>query len=229
MIKVLVTSGGTREPIDSVRCITNSSTGATGAYLADEGARHGLSVVCLSGKNAIRPRHPSVRTLTFDSSSDLDRLLQSELRTHCYNAVIHLAAVSDFQVSEILSSKMQVLSPHSKISSQEPIYLKLTPGPKLLSQLRSYSVCPGLKVIGFKLTSGQTAEEQQNAILKIALDSAVDYVVHNDLSQIQEDRHLFAIYEKTTLLCKGQTKSELARCIFQLISPHLDLQKGILP
>ena len=55
-MKILITAGATREPIDAVRFVSNVSTGATGAALADEFSRGGIEVVLLRSEGAVRPQ-----------------------------------------------------------------------------------------------------------------------------------------------------------------------------
>ena len=74
---LLITSGGTREPIDEVRYIGNASTGALGCAFAAEALTRGHHVVLLSGQGAMAPPEDTrlVRE-TFSSASDLGARLQ---------------------------------------------------------------------------------------------------------------------------------------------------------
>ena len=69
-MKVLITAGATREPIDEVRFLSNVSTGATGAALAENFARRGHEVTLLRGAGAVAPAAIS-DLQTFSSAEDL--------------------------------------------------------------------------------------------------------------------------------------------------------------
>ncbi|HET7535081.1 MAG TPA: bifunctional phosphopantothenoylcysteine decarboxylase/phosphopantothenate--cysteine ligase CoaBC, partial [Candidatus Didemnitutus sp.] len=93
-LRVLVTAGGTAEPIDGVRVLTNTSTGGTGADIATHLERRGHEVVLLRARNAARPAAPC-REEQFESYAELDAALMHLLGTERFDAVIHAAAVSD--------------------------------------------------------------------------------------------------------------------------------------
>ena len=71
---LLVTAGGTTEPLDAVRVLTNTSTGRTGAAIAAHFARGGHDVVLLRAKHAARPESPC-REEIFGSFAELDETL----------------------------------------------------------------------------------------------------------------------------------------------------------
>ena len=70
---MLVTAGGTREPIDSVRYIGNRSSGRMGIALAAEAARRGAEVTLVAANVAL-PLPPGVRTLTVGTAAELGRV-----------------------------------------------------------------------------------------------------------------------------------------------------------
>src|SRR5919197_546409 len=69
-LKVLVTAGGTREPIDAVRYVGNRSSGRMGFALADEAARRGAAVKVVAA-NVSLPRNPVVRYLDVETAAEL--------------------------------------------------------------------------------------------------------------------------------------------------------------
>ncbi len=94
---ILITAGGTSEPIDAVRSITNMSTGETGVRLAEALSRRGHHVkLLLSQSSKFRPENLQVATYT--SCEDLASKVHAELSEHRYDFAIHAAAVSDFSV-----------------------------------------------------------------------------------------------------------------------------------
>ncbi len=184
-LRVLVTAGGTREPIDGVRAITNFSTGRTGSGIAERLAAEGHQVTLLRSKDAVRPtkNREGLRERTFITFSDLEMALQEELSRHEYDAVYHAAAVSDFSIASISG---QGAERKGKIESKGDVVLTLRPNPKLVDSLRGFSLNPRIKVIAFKLTNTALPDERREAVHRLAVQARPDYIVHNDLSEIKE-------------------------------------------
>lgn len=173
-MRILITSGATREPIDAVRFLSNVSTGRTGALLADALAQHGHTVTLLHGEAAVRPTRVT-DTETFSSTAHLQAQLTLRLATGDYDAVIHCAAVSDYRPAETRDGKMSSYAPE--------ITLRLVPTPKLLPALKSAAPRP-IKVVGFKLTAGADAAERAVAVGKLFAAGTVDAVIHNDMDDL---------------------------------------------
>jgi len=185
-MNVLITAGATREPIDPVRYLSNGSTGTTGAALATSLAERGHEVTLLRGEGAASPSE-LVATKTFTTTAHLLALLQHQLSTGNFGAVIMAAAVSDYRPEE---------SSPDKLSSDESTRtLRLVRNPKMLPRLRSFSPGP-LRVVGFKLTVGANEAERLAAVRRQLAEGGVDYVVHNDLEEIRRaEAHPFRLFE----------------------------------
>ncbi|MFA6959396.1 MAG: phosphopantothenoylcysteine decarboxylase [Opitutaceae bacterium] len=184
-MRILITSGATREPIDTVRFLSNVSTGRTGALIADALTQHGHTVTLLHGVTAVRPTS-AVVSETFDSTADLQTRLRRLLGTGEFDAVIHAAAVSDYRPDMTHEGKMS--------SYAAELTLRLVPTPKLLPELKSNSPRP-LKVVGFKLTAGADADARQAAVAKLFASGTVDAVIHNDMDDLATgDSRLFSAW-----------------------------------
>ena len=209
-MKVLITSGATREPIDSVRYISNFSTGKTGAAIADYLTQAGIDVVFFAGLGSARPHHP-VKLIEYSSFRNLDEILKAELSSQDFDGVIHAAAVSDYSVENSAKGKLS--------SDTETLHLQLSRNFKIVERLKGYSRCPDRTlIIAFKLTDTPNPEAQLKAIQKLSLHSKIDWVVHNDLSEISENlQHHFSIFSKNQKISEGQTKVELAKTLLKLI------------
>jgi len=180
-LRVLVTAGGTAEPVDGVRVLTNTSTGATGAGIATQLARAGHEVVLLRARSAIAADGPC-REETFVTFAELDAALRRLLGTARFDAVIHAAAVSDYGVDSIVSAGGVVpAGVNGKIESGHAPLLRLHLHPKLVDGLRALSPAP-LTVVAFKLTHGADRGQAAAAVGKLFGHSGADYVVHNDLT-----------------------------------------------
>jgi phosphopantothenoylcysteine decarboxylase/phosphopantothenate--cysteine ligase len=192
--RILVTAGGTREPIDSVRFIGNMSSGRTASRLANELTDAGHHVTWLGAENAVEPSR-SCETSRFTSFNDLSLQLQTLLAASEFDAVVHAAAVSDFSVESVLTSEGDPLESQSgKLSSKSELLIRLKPNPKLLDGIRAWSKNPHVRVIGFKLTDTDDPQKRISAIKKQFDDSKVDAVVHNDLTDISCQSHPFWLH-----------------------------------
>lgn len=179
-LRVLITSGGTAEPIDGVRVLTNTSTGATGALLAEHFVRCGHDVTLLRARSAERPE-VACREETFFTFADLDAALARLLAAEPFDAVIHAAAVSDYGVELVDAAGRVQPACAGKLDTGTPPLLRLRPHPKLLDTLRARAVAP-LRVVAFKLTCGAPGTEASAAVRTVFARSHADAVVHNDLT-----------------------------------------------
>lgn len=181
-LRVLVTAGGTAEPVDGVRVLTNRSTGATGAAIATHFARAGHAVVLLRAEGAL-PADGPCREETFFTFAELDAALGRLLATERFDVVIHAAAVSDYAVETVLQNCGAAPAvPSGKLKSGGAPLLRLRPNPRLVDGLRERSPEP-LRVVAFKLTHGASASESAADVRDLFDHSGADFVVHNDLAR----------------------------------------------
>ncbi len=101
-VRVLVTAGPTREPIDAVRVITNRSSGRMGLALATAARDLGAGVRLLAGPGV--GEVPGVACQRFETAADLGRLLAA--RAPEADVVWHAAAVADFRPAEVAAGKL---------------------------------------------------------------------------------------------------------------------------
>jgi len=215
--RILITAGGTRERIDSVRYIGNMSTGRTAARLAEELSVAGHSVTWLGARDAVQPVSVN-RMESYYSFADLEAQLRLLLGSGEYDVVIHAAAVSDFSVASIESTGRGVVGANSgKLSSEAGLVVHLEPNPKLLDSLKGWSGNPELRVIGFKLTDTDDPQQRITAIKKQFNQSGVDAVVHNDLSEISQAAHPFYLYAPAQEPVHCADSEALAQSINELV------------
>jgi phosphopantothenoylcysteine decarboxylase/phosphopantothenate--cysteine ligase len=191
-VKILITSGATREYLDDVRFLTNVSTGGTGAKLADALAARGHAVTLLRGEGAVLPHTlPASAVQVFSSTENLQAHLKRLLGSGEFDAVLQCAAVSDYRPAELHDGKMTSYAPE--------LTLRLVPTPKLLPELKSYA--PAARrplVIGFKLTSGADSEARLLAVSKLFAAGTVDAAIHNDMADLAAgDARPFRAYRST--------------------------------
>jgi phosphopantothenoylcysteine decarboxylase/phosphopantothenate--cysteine ligase len=191
--RVLITAGGTRVPIDGVRSITNTSTGRTGAALAAHFARAGYDVTLLHAADAVTPEPgSSIISRAFTTFDELSTALAELLRGGRFDVVIHLAAVSDYDLDQIVVDGRAVpVDTGGKLDTGESMEIHLKRTPKLLAQLKQLGG-DHLVVVGFKLTNG-ASPERRDAAVRATIDG-IDLVVHNDLTEMGEGHHATTLY-----------------------------------
>jgi len=212
---VLITSGGTTEPIDAVRSITNFSTGETGFTVATALAQKGYDVTLIQSRlSRFQPTDPGIRVVPYTTTAEFADAVKKELNSHDYTTMIHAAAVADYHVES------DTIDRAGKIQKNEPFTLKLVPNEKVLKSVKAWSKNPKLKVISFKLTAGDS---------DLKLDSYdSDWVIHNDLKNVQGARHAGTVYQKSKTAAAGKyearapfsTKGELVEKLAHILKDN---------
>jgi len=215
-LRVLVTSGATKENIDGVRFITNLSTGRTGAAIADYFCRGNSFVTALLGEDSIVPSNDCEK-IFFKDFNDLNVKLEKLLSENDFDAAIHLAAVSDYSLDSIEMDGQKFNLPiDKKISSeQSSMILNLKRNFKIVEKLKSYSRNKNIAVTAFKFTNTESVEERRAEVEKLFLKSAeaITFVVLNDKSgrtngNVQAG---FRIYDRAMNFQSCSTAFELAQ------------------
>lgn len=195
-MKILVTSGGTREPIDSVRYITNFSTGTTGAKLADVFSSFDCDVTLIHSKGAKLPK-ATVKLNEYETFDDLDNNLKNILKSESYDMIVHASAVSDYRLDKIMTSKKSFkVGEVKKLSSDEDLTMKFKKNHKIISRLKDYSKNKDIKIIGFKLTNTDSENERIKKVKKVSEQNGVNLVIHNDMGDIKDGKRIFTVYKK---------------------------------
>ena len=150
-LNILVTAGPTREAIDPVRFISNSSTGFLGYEIAKEAARRGNRVILISGPTAL-PKPVGLRLINVLTAHQMKGALENNFRW-C-NCLIMTAAVGDFRLKRRARAKIK--------KGRKELVLRLRPNPDILKGLGRKK---GKKtVIGFAL---ETENLKKNAEAKL--------------------------------------------------------------
>jgi phosphopantothenate---cysteine ligase (CTP) len=161
-MRIVITGGPGSEPIDRVRYITNQSTGELAVKLARRFAEAGHRVDFFLGNSAVWRLDTAIY---FKTTDELEGLLNDLLTRDSVDAVLHVAALSDFGVAEIIVAGKR--SEAAKIpSDSESVMLRLVPRPKLIRRLRD--LFPNAYVVGWKLElEGTRAEAVQEGVRQI--------------------------------------------------------------
>ncbi len=166
-IHVLVTAGGTRELIDTIRYIGNRSSGRMGYALATAALRRGAEVTVVAANVALEPP-PGARLLTVESAADLKRACDQNFNS-C-DVLLMAAAVADFRLSAPAAGKLK--------KDQGVPTLELEPTDDVLSGLAA-ARRPGQLLVGFAAETGPGAIEYGADKLR---RKGLDAIVVNDIS-----------------------------------------------
>lgn len=167
-LKILITAGATREGIDPVRFISNSSSGKQGFALASAAAARGAEVI-LIGANTSLPLPSGVTYIPVKTAAELRSEVES--RRDGIDAIIMCAAVSDYAPSEVSKEKI-------KKSEQNSLTLHLEITPDILSDLITSRTTHQI-IVGFAAETGGEALER--GVSKL-LQKGCDIAVSNDVS-----------------------------------------------
>ena len=174
--EVIVTAGGTKEPIDDVRYIGNFSAGRFGLAIASEYAQHGHNVTLLAPQEVVDRFgvHEAVTHIPYTSAESLKNQL---LGFKAADLILHAAAVADYTPEKVTG----------KISSdEEQLTLRLVRTPKILSLLRNH-FGEQTTIAGFKLLSGVSTDELVRVARKQIETNRTDYSIANLLDDIQQN------------------------------------------
>ena len=167
-LRVLVTAGGTREPIDSVRYVGNRSSGRMGFAVAEEAARRGASVTVVAANVAL-PRAEGIDYVDVRTAAELEEACRAAFRDA--DVLVMAAAVADFRPAAAEDSKI------SK-TGRDGLALELEPTTDVLGALAAERR-PGQTLVGFAAEHGGDLAAKARAKLE---RKGLDAVVVNDIS-----------------------------------------------
>ena len=161
--KVVVSAGGTREPLDPVRVITNRSSGKMGHALAEAARDMGASVTLVTASESL-DSPPAVETVRVGTALEM----QDAVEVACRGAdvLIMAAAVSDYRAAEASDQKLKKTGKSMSVS--------LAPNPDILSSIEG----PAVRV-GFAAESRDLLENARGKLQSKGLD----LIVANDITE----------------------------------------------
>ena len=164
--RVLVTAGGTREPIDAVRFIGNRSSGRQGGALAEEAAARGAEVVLVTTRPERAPA--GVRVIPVETAAEMAAAVDSEATTA--DVVVMAAAVADFRPADPAPDKIKKAAGAPEV--------RLAPTADILASLGSNGR-DGRVLVGF---AAETGDLEANARAKLEA-KRLDVIVANDVTK----------------------------------------------
>jgi phosphopantothenoylcysteine decarboxylase/phosphopantothenate--cysteine ligase len=168
-LRVLVTAGGTREPIDSVRYVGNRSSGRMGMAVAEEALRRGAEVTVIAANVAV-PAPAGAHLVEVESAAQLAEAAERAFADA--DVLVMAAAVADFRPAAPLDDKI-------KKDGLEGLAIELQPTTDVLAALAA-ARRPGQTLVGFAAEHGEGAVERAREKLE---RKGLDAVVVNDISR----------------------------------------------
>ncbi len=168
--KVVVTAGGTREPLDPVRALTNRSSGKMGFALAAEAARRGAESVLIAGPSALATP-PGVARVDVESALEMrDAVLREQAGAEI---VVMAAAVADFRPAQPSERKIK----KEELGADARLTLELVANPDILAEI---SRARGARiVVGFAAESHDVLAAARRKLAR----KGCDLLVANDISR----------------------------------------------
>ena len=165
--RILVTAGGTREPLDSVRFLGNRSSGRMGVALAEEAHRRGADVVLLAANLAV-PVPPGVEAIPTPTAASM---LKAAVALEDVDVALLAAAVADYRPADAFSGK--------RAKDDAPWTVELEPTDDIARTLGERKRA-GQVLVAFGAEHGEEGLERKRGMLET---KNADLVVYNDVGR----------------------------------------------
>lgn len=242
---VVITAGGTSEPIDKVRKITNSSSGKLGAIIADMFASDSMvdKIIYIHSRKAVLPKpNDKIELVMADSTMQVLKAVEDALKNPVF-MFIHSMAISDYMVDAVSTIEMIAkdvshcemnekniadtirkcesrLDNSSKLSSYaENMVVILKQTPKIIGKIKELQ--PETILIGFKLLENVDDETLIEVAGKLLEKNKCDFVVANDITSISALRHNAIVVDERKCCSHCQTKEEIASCLHTIFQQKI--------
>lgn len=211
VVRLLITSGGSREPIDDVRFVGNLSSGRTGALLAAEAVRRYHEVVLLMGPDAMQPPEWAfetglLSTKKYVSAAELQKNCVDELQKATFDVVVHAAAVADFAPSRV----------DGKLSSRDgELMVRLVPTPKVAAAISP--LLGQAALVLFKLEALTDEGELLRRARATLVSHSGSLVVANYANGMGTAEHSAIIVDRDNILARCKNRQDLAHQLLDIL------------
>jgi phosphopantothenoylcysteine decarboxylase/phosphopantothenate--cysteine ligase len=211
-VRLLVTAGGTREPIDSVRFIGNRSSGKMGLAVAREALRLGAEVTVVAAN--VDTVEPGTRYQAVETVEELQEAVLGQAAD--VDALVMAAAVSDFTPASQVSEKIR--------RSSGTTSLELAPTADILEAVRERY--PDLFVVGFAATHGDPVADAREKLAK----KGANLVVGNDISREgvgfgAAENEVYVVGREEERFVPRASKEQVARVILDSMLAEMDEER----
>jgi phosphopantothenoylcysteine decarboxylase/phosphopantothenate--cysteine ligase len=161
---IVVTAGGTQEPVDPVRCVTNRSSGKMGYAVAEAARNRGAEVALISAPTSLAAP-PGIKIIHVKTAEEMLKAVQEAVKTA--DALIMAAAVADFRPVEASSQKI-------KRQDLSELTIELEKTPDILAQVKGSFIR-----VGFAAESHDVVANAREKVKRKGLD----LIVANDITE----------------------------------------------
>lgn len=176
--RIVVTAGGTQEPLDPVRCLTNRSSGRMGYAIAEAARDRGAEVVLVTAPTAL-PRPYGMEVVEVTTAQEMYQAVKRAMERA--DALIMAAAVADYRPAKMAESKI-------KRDKSEKLVLELERTPDILGEVRG-----NFLRVGFAAESEDLVANAKEKLKKKQLD----LIVANDVSAIGAETNRVVLIDRT--------------------------------
>jgi len=208
-LEVLVTAGGTREPIDSVRFVGNRSSGRMGFALAEEAAALGAEVTVVAANVALA-RSPRVRYVDVTTAAELQAACEERFASA--DVLLMAAAVADYRPAVAADTKL-------KKDEREELVVALERTPDILSSLAAIRRADQT-VVGFAAEHGEGALAYgRDKLARKGLDAVVvNDIARADIGFEGSDNEVTIVTAAGERHVPRASKAEVARAILEAVA-----------
>jgi phosphopantothenoylcysteine decarboxylase / phosphopantothenate---cysteine ligase len=207
---VVITAGGTVEPIDDVRAITNFSRGEVGLALVREALSRGREVFFFASPTVRGAPPAGAKVIPFGSAQSLSDALTAKVRELAAGAgvyVLHAAAVADYAPVPVLG----------KIpSDREELTLTLKKTPKIVDSLKRPGDT-GIALASFKLLSRKDGRDVREVARAQLLRTRSDLVVANYVEDVKGESYTGWVIPARGAEAAVSSREEMARVALDLL------------
>lgn len=216
-VRVLVTAGGTREPIDPVRFIGNRSSGKQGTAIARAALRRGADVTLIT--TAAAPALPGLDVVTVATAAELRAAVHE--RAPQADVVVMAAAVADFRPVAVAADKIKKAGGVPEI--------RLEPTEDILAELGAAKV-PGQTLVGFAAETTDVAANAQDKLVRKGADLLVANDVGAPATGFEHDTNAVTIFGPAGVVDSVEVSSKdlVADRVLDSVVSHRLLSPGSL-
>ena len=204
-IKILVTAGPTREPIDPVRFVSNRSSGKMGFAVARAAADAGAEVTLIAGPVAL-PTPPGVARVNVETALEMYDAAMS--RIYDQDIYIGAAAISDYRPEIVPSQKIK--------KHDERFVLEMAKSPDLLAAVAALNPAPF--TVGFAAETEKLEEHAQLKLNRKKIDMIVANLVGDNLGFDRDDNSAIVMWKDGREPLPNMSKADLSRRLIAIVA-----------
>jgi len=219
--RVVVTAGGTREPIDPVRYVGNRSSGLMGCALAEEARDRGAEVTLIAGAMSV-PIPADIAVERVETTLEMrDAVREAILGGIGADALVMAAAVADYRVERPAARKIKKGS--AAENADGSLTLRLVPNPDILAEVAALPEAKGVIRVGFAAETTDLADHAASKLVKKRLDLLVGNDVTKAGSGFGTPTNEVTIFHKDGRIEQLALlpKTEVAAAIWDRVAPLL--------